>query len=76
MKKLLNKEIIRKMKTTLINNNYSENYFYDVVIDIVDRNRDSGNEGMSREEFKKELIESLMAPVEDIVWWLYDREKK
>ncbi len=76
MKKLPNKEIIKRMKMTLISNNYSENYFYDVVRDIIDRNKDSDNEGMTREEFKKELIESLMAPVEEIVWWLYDRGNK
>lgn len=76
MKKLPNKEIIKRMKMTLISNNYVDNYFYDVVADIIDRNKDLGNEGMTREEFERELIESLMAPVEEIVWWLYDRGSK
>lgn len=76
MKKLGNKEIVKRMRTYFIGNDYVNNYFYDIVRDIIDRNKDLGNEGMTREEFKKELVESLMAPVEEIVWWLYDRGDK
>ena len=76
MKKLGNKEIVKRMRTYFIGNDYVNNYFYDIVRDIIDRNKDLGNEGVTREEFKKELVESLMAPVEEIVWWLYDRGDK